>query len=44
MEYWIPPIVTEVTVKLTIPEPEFDAEKVPLKVAEKLSLPAVGTD
>lgn len=39
----IPPIVTEVTVKLTTPEPELEAENVPLKVAEKLSLPATGT-
>jgi hypothetical protein len=43
MAYVIPPIVTEVTVKLTTPEPEFDAENRPVKVAEKLSLPAVGT-
>jgi hypothetical protein len=42
-EYAIPPIVTEVTVKLTIPDPELDALKDPLKVAEKLSLPATGT-
>ena len=34
---------TDVTLKLTTPEPEFDAEKVPEKVAEKLLLPAVGT-
>jgi hypothetical protein len=42
MAYVIPPIVTEVTVKLTTPEPEFEAENRPVKVAEKLSLPAVG--
>lgn len=35
-------MVTEVTVKLTTPEPELLALKVPLKVAAKLSLPAVG--
>src|SRR5215813_1431504 len=38
----MPPIVTEVTVKLTTPEPELLAVKVPLKVAEKLLLPADG--
>ena len=38
----IPPIVTEVTVKLTTPEPEFEAENRPVKVAEKLSLPGIG--
>jgi hypothetical protein len=43
MEYVIPPIVTEVTVKFTTPEPELDAEKLPVKVAAKLSLPATGT-
>ena len=43
MAYVTPPMVTEVTVKLTTPEPELLALKVPLKVAEKLSLPAVGT-
>jgi hypothetical protein len=37
-----PPIVTEVVVKLTTPEPELLALKLPEKVAEKLSLPAVG--
>ena len=37
------PMVTEVTVKLTTPLPELLALKVPLKVAEKLLLPAVGT-
>jgi hypothetical protein len=42
-EYATPPIVTEVTVKLTIPEPELEALNAPLKVAEKLSLPATGT-
>ena len=36
-------MVTDVTVKLTTPVPELLALKVPLKVAEKLSLPAVGT-
>ena len=39
----IPPIVTEVVVKLTTPVPELLALKVPEKVAEKLSLPAMGT-
>jgi len=43
IEYVIPPMFTDVTVKLTTPVPEFDAEKVPEKVAEKLSLPATGT-
>jgi hypothetical protein len=43
MEYVTPPIVTEVTVKLTTPEPELDAENRPVKVAAKLSLPGVGT-
>ena len=43
MAYVVLPMVTDVTVKLTIPEPEFEALKVPLNVAEKLSLPAVGT-
>ena len=43
MEYVIPPIVTEVTVKLTTPEPELDAENSPVNVDEKLSLPADGT-
>ena len=38
-----PPIVTEVTVKLTTPEPELEAENRPVKVAAKLSLPAIGT-
>ena len=41
--YVIPPIVTDVTVKFTTPEPELLALKVPLNVAEKLSLPATGT-
>jgi hypothetical protein len=36
-------MVTEVTVKLTTPLPELLALKLPLKVAEKLSLPAIGT-
>lgn len=35
-------MVTDVTVKLTTPLPELLALKLPLKVAEKLSLPAVG--
>ena len=43
MAYVIPPIVTEVVVKLTTPLPELLALKVPLNVAEKLSLPAIGT-
>ena len=43
MEYSIPPMFTEVTVKLTTPVPELLALKVPLNVAEKLSLPADGT-
>jgi hypothetical protein len=34
--------VTEVTVKLTTPDPELLALKSPVKVAEKLSLPAIG--
>ena len=38
----MPPMVTEVTVKLTTPVPELLALNDPLKVAEKLSLPAVG--
>src|SRR6185295_15555714 len=42
MEYVTPPIVTEVTVKLTTPEPELDAENKPVNVAEKESLPATG--
>lgn len=42
-EYWIPPIVTDVTVKFTTPVPELLALKLPLKVAEKLLLPATGT-
>ena len=36
-------IVTEVTVKLTTPEPELDAENRPVKVELKLSLPPDGT-
>src|SRR5215813_2760975 len=36
-------MLTEVTVKLTVPAPALLALKVPLKVAEKLSLPAIGT-
>ena len=43
IEYVMPPIVTEVVVKLTTPVPELEALNVPLKVAEKLSLPAIGT-
>ena len=39
----IPPIVTELTVKLTTPEPELDADNRPVKVAAKLTLPAMGT-
>jgi hypothetical protein len=35
-------IVTEVTVKSTFPEPELLALNDPLKVDEKLSLPAMG--
>ena len=44
MEYWIPPIVTDVTVNVTTPVPELLAVKVPLKVAAKLLLPATGAD
>ena len=36
-------MVTEVTVKFTTPVPELLAENNPLKVAEKESLPAIGT-
>ena len=43
MAYVIPPILTEVVVKLTMPLPELLALKVPLNVAEKLLLPATGT-
>lgn len=43
MAYVIPPIVTEVVVKLTTPLPELLALKSPVNVAEKLSLPAIGT-
>ena len=43
MEYVIPPIVTDVTVKLTTPVPELLALNVPENVAAKLSLPATGT-
>ena len=42
MEYVTPPIVTDVTVKLTTPEPELDAENKPVNVAETESLPATG--
>ena len=41
--YVMPPIVTELTVKLTTPVPELLAVKLPLNVAAKLSLPATGT-
>ena len=43
MEYVIAPILTDVTVKLTTPVPELEAVNVPLKVAAKELLPAVGT-
>ena len=43
MEYVIPPIVTDVTVKFTTPLPELLALNNPVKVDEKLSLPAIGT-
>jgi hypothetical protein len=43
MEYVIPPIVTAVVVNATTPLPELLALNVPLNVAEKLSLPALGT-
>ena len=43
MAYVMPPMDTEVVVKLTTPEPELLALNVPLKVAEKLLLPATGT-
>ena len=36
-------MVTEVVVKLTTPLPELLALNKPVKVAEKLSLPAIGT-
>ena len=42
MEYVIPPIVMAVVEKVTTPVPELLAVNVPLKVAEKLSLPTVG--
>ena len=42
-EYVIPPMVIEVVVKLTTPLPELLALNIPVKVAEKLSLPAIGT-
>ena len=38
----IPPIVTDVVVKLTTPLPELEALNSPVKVAAKESLPAVG--
>ena len=41
--YVTPPMVTDVVVKLTTPVPELLALNEPLKVAEKLSLPAIGT-
>lgn len=43
IEYVIPPIVTDVTVKLTTPVPELLALNDPEKVAPKLLLPAIGT-
>ena len=43
MAYVMPPMVTDVVVKLTTPVPELLALNVPLNVAEKLLLPAVGT-
>jgi hypothetical protein len=43
IEYVTPPMVTAVVVKVTAPVPELLAVNVPLKVAEKLSLPAIGT-
>ena len=43
MAYVMPPMVTEVVVKFTTPVPELLALNVPLKVAEKLLLPAIGT-
>ena len=39
----IPPIVTDVVVKLTTPLPELEALNNPVKVAAKESLPAIGT-
>lgn len=42
MEYVTPPMVMAVVVKLTTPVPELLAVNVPLKVAAKLSLPAIG--
>ena len=42
MAYVTPPMVMAVVVKLTTPVPELLAVNDPLKVAEKLSLPAVG--
>lgn len=43
IEYVMPPIVTDVTVKLTTPDPELLALNNPVKVDEKLSLPGIGT-
>ena len=43
IEYVIPPMSTDVTVKLTTPEPELLAENNPVNVAEKELLPADGT-
>ena len=43
MEYVTPPIVTDVTVKLTTPLPEFEALNNPVNAAEKLLDPATGT-
>ena len=42
MAYVTPPMVMAVVVKLTTPVPELLAVNDPLKVAEKLSLPAIG--
>jgi len=43
IEYVMPPMVTDVTVKFTTPDPELLALNNPVKVAAKLSLPAIGT-
>ena len=43
MEYVMAPMVTDVVVKLTTPVPELEALNVPLKIAAKLLLPAIGT-
>lgn len=42
-EYVTPPIVMAVVVKVITPVPELLALNVPLKVAEKLSVPGIGT-